>query len=389
MFDIHVLDEEEEGVLWLEFSAKLEKLCFCVAICYLPPADSCRPVDSDVFFRNLLHQIYSYQHKGKIFICGDFNSRVGSNSDYIEGVDLVKPRNYIDHTENHHGDVFINFLSDVNFGMLNGRFNDNQFTCISTTGKSVVDYICVPYEDMENIEDFKIVPMSDIINNISYIPDSIPDHSVLYCDVNLSINLKRNMDMNKSENNASHKHNVSSVPNDFLLNEDIFHKVLEAIQKIENYIEVSSDVQNAYDEFQSLIKCEMDNKLPIYNSSSGNKRKKSRFKPYWNDSLAGQWSKVCETEKKWLRYTGPTSLKQKYKKEYCSERKTFDRLNRKFKRNIKPMNAIYLKINCVKPISVISGNLLVNWVLPTSVNRVFQWQLLMRTVQLIQTETML
>jgi hypothetical protein len=52
-----------------------------------------------------------------------------------------------DYIENHHGDAFAN----VNLGMLNGRFQDNEFTCISTSGKSVVDYICDPYEEMEFI----------------------------------------------------------------------------------------------------------------------------------------------------------------------------------------------------------------------------------------------
>lgn len=47
------------------------------------------------------------------------NARVGINTDYIEGVDLVIPQNVIDYKENHHGDVFVNFLSDVNLGMLN------------------------------------------------------------------------------------------------------------------------------------------------------------------------------------------------------------------------------------------------------------------------------
>ena len=35
--------------------------------------------------------------------------------------------------------------------MLNDRFQDNEYTCISTSGKSVVDYICDPYEEMEFI----------------------------------------------------------------------------------------------------------------------------------------------------------------------------------------------------------------------------------------------
>ena len=59
----------------------------------------------------------------------------------------MKPRNVVDYIENHHGDVFAN----VNLGMLNGRFRDNEFSCISTSGKSVVDYICDPYEEMEFI----------------------------------------------------------------------------------------------------------------------------------------------------------------------------------------------------------------------------------------------
>jgi hypothetical protein len=111
------------------------------------------------------------------------NARVGINTEYIEGVDLVTPRNVIDYIENHHGDVFANFLSDVNLGMLKGRFQDNEFTCISTSGKSVVDYICVPYEEMEFITDFKIVSMSTISNIIAHITDSLPDHSLLYCDI--------------------------------------------------------------------------------------------------------------------------------------------------------------------------------------------------------------
>jgi hypothetical protein len=43
--------------------------------------------------------------------------------------------------------------------------------CISTSGKSVVDYICVPYEEMEFITDFKIVSMSTISNIIAHIPE--------------------------------------------------------------------------------------------------------------------------------------------------------------------------------------------------------------------------
>ena len=70
-----------------------------------------------------------------------------------------------------------------------------------------------------------------------------------------------------------------------------------------------------------------------YNNAAGrDKRKKMCYKPYWNENLSAQWKTVCKSEKKWLRFTGPNCTKRKLKEEYCVERKTFDRLNRKFKR---------------------------------------------------------
>ena len=75
-FDVKIIDEDIEGILWLEFAAKFSKCHFYVVVCYLLPADTCRPVNSEIFFQSLLNQIYSYQHKGKIYICGDMNAHV-------------------------------------------------------------------------------------------------------------------------------------------------------------------------------------------------------------------------------------------------------------------------------------------------------------------------
>ncbi|CAC5401696.1 unnamed protein product [Mytilus coruscus] len=78
----------------------------------------------------------------------------------------------------------------------------------------------------------------------------------------------------------------------------------------------------------------MENKLPVYETdyNRNNKRKKSMFKPYWNDILRDQWNKACVSERKWLKHSGSNSEKRKLKDSYCTERKQFDRMNRKFKR---------------------------------------------------------
>ena len=94
----------------------------------------------------------------------------------------------------------------------------------------------------------------------------------------------------------------------------------------------TKDVQNSYDEFHLLVKSEMENKLSTYESSRRDNHRKLRYKPYWNKNLSFQWKKVCESEKLWLRFTGANNMKHKHKKEYCIQRKTFDHLNRKYKR---------------------------------------------------------
>ena len=82
-------------------------------------------------------------------MCGDFNSRVGEATEFIEGVDDVTPRNVIDYTSNVNGDLLIEFSSiDCGMCLVNGRVGNGDFTHVSHRGKSVVDYVCVPYEQL-------------------------------------------------------------------------------------------------------------------------------------------------------------------------------------------------------------------------------------------------
>ena len=184
-FNVTTLDTSHEGIMWLRITSKLGDFSLCCAVCYLPPHDSCRAMDSSIFFDKLMEQLYTFQNMGKIILMGDYNARCGQNSDYIEGVDTVPPRDILDETENHHGDSLISFLTDVNFCMLNGRFRDREWTHVSPVGKSVVDYMCVPYEQLEHIKSFTIMKISNIIDNIRVHPNSIPDHSFLKCELTI------------------------------------------------------------------------------------------------------------------------------------------------------------------------------------------------------------
>ena len=85
------------------------KILSCV--CYLPPSESTRLNDPELFYSTLLEQVHFYQNEGRIYMCGDFNSRVWDASEFIQGVDDVTLRGVIDHTSNVNGDLSFIFLS--------------------------------------------------------------------------------------------------------------------------------------------------------------------------------------------------------------------------------------------------------------------------------------
>ena len=70
----------------------------------------------------------------------------------------IWPKSMLSVTVNEHGHSFLDFLNEAKMFVLNGRFNgsDNNFTSVSTRGKAVVDYICVPCDDLEkNVSSLK------------------------------------------------------------------------------------------------------------------------------------------------------------------------------------------------------------------------------------------
>ena len=122
-------------------------------------------------------------------LCGDVNARMGELQDFIEGVDDIPLRNCIDISCNEYGELFHSHLNASNMCVLNGRTGDNRqngFTCISTKGKSVVDYAWVPHEQLHHWNSFRVLRMSTLIDMFEvHAPESIPDHSVLCWELRL------------------------------------------------------------------------------------------------------------------------------------------------------------------------------------------------------------
>ena len=331
-----ILDDTYDDILWVKFWNADSS--FCVCVCYLPPDGSTRTNDAEEFYRILTEQVYQYQNIGNIHICGDFNSRCGEGSDYIEGVDDVIERDIIDSISNHYGDLLLNFLIDCNFCMLNGRVKGkNEFTHVSHRGRSVVDYVLIPHEQIINIKSMNVCLMTETVEKFSLNGcTKIPDHSVLswemelpkYDNVNTCIGTRQKAE---TFTMTRKRFNLTDIPVDFMNNQDILQQIEQTVLKIEDILSEENGASAAYSEFMELIRSEMDTKLKCVNKQSSEiKTNKMKYKKYWNDELQRQWSIVCEKERTWLKCKN--NNKKKLKGDYCAERKRFDRLNRRFKR---------------------------------------------------------
>ena len=108
-FYVTILNDNFDGILWLELQHKRDNFCLLPCVCYLPPENSSRFSDVHSFYDTLLQNIYEYQNKGLLFVTGDMNSRCGDKDDFIAGVDEISQRNVVDFKSNSYGDYFVQF----------------------------------------------------------------------------------------------------------------------------------------------------------------------------------------------------------------------------------------------------------------------------------------
>ena len=217
--------------------------------------------------------------------------------------------------------------------MLNGRTNGkNDFTHVSHRGKSVVDYVLVPHEQFCDIKLMNSYRMTEIIELFKLNGcEKLPDHSLLLWEINI---VKDNSN-DASGNYSSSKrkcYNVSNIPTDFLNNRDAAVMIQRTIERIDQNLSEERGANEAYSAFLDLLNSEMNAKLTCFKQTDVNfKGRRMKCKKYWNNNLQIQWNKVCEKEKLWLKCRN-NNTRNVLKADYCAERRLFDKMNRRCKR---------------------------------------------------------
>ncbi|CAG2196716.1 unnamed protein product [Mytilus edulis] len=342
-FNINIVEDNTDGIIWVKFEDKnFAHNCFYVCVIYLPPENSTRAVNIHEFFDILMTNIYTIPQGKPFYICGDWNSRCSDLPDSIEGIDKLPQRNVVDFQHNGYGNIFCDFLTDVNCCILNGRKTlHNDFTFVSTRGMSVVDYCVLPYEHLDNFNNFNVIRTSSIVEQINALgkydlKKAMPDHSLLTWD--FTLNFDSNCCINTQTRGTSEtkkKYDTRNLPEDWLCQESTIAEIDNAICFLENSIADQSNIDNMYENFVKIVKTEMCNKLPAKNIvlSNGfniNKRRRCK-KEWWNEELTLLWNEVCKAEKVWIKCKIKRN-KQEFRHIFVNKRRIFDKAVQSSKR---------------------------------------------------------
>ena len=365
-WEIDTVDKSFEGILGVQFSNKHTDYKFIMFSCYLPPEGYSRGHDGSSFYQHLLNLTYLYADVDAMYIVGDLNSRIGSDDDHIPELDDIPVRVPLDiHGKvNKHGECLLDFLKDTKMCIINGRVtpDHDDFTYISSRGKSVVDYFIVPHEQINDCKSMDVYTMKNLVNRFnlnSCITDlkHIPDHSVLlakcsfvcekYCEDG-NVNPKPNQETkcNFSEEHPDYfRRYKRNLPEDWMNSSETIQDMLTLIEDALLNRITQNKIDHIYEEFCTLYHNEMKKHLKYIDSLPGGcRRYKLKPKPWWNDGLEQLWKNLVIVERMLKKNITKCKRKNARKQEeYKVTQRKFDKAYRKDKRQFYRDKQMYIE----------------------------------------------
>ncbi len=342
-FNINILDKSTDGLMTVAFSSKHTDFSFVIFIIYLPPEGSPWSSNLSDFFARVISQIYTYYEYDMIFLAGDFNARIGSQSETYQN-DSIPSRLVLDKKSNDQGNAFIEFLNDVRFCVLNGRFDSTKdnFTCISGRGESVVDYIAVPVDCFESCFDFEVITPVSLIEqsnteNLLSNKCKNSDHSAVIFRFRISAacNIHESSSHPAAHSDSypgrNRRYNLKTIPENFGTSNIAMQGLNTFIETLENVALNRRQLDCLYDEFCKTVFSEMDACLEFKDISESSIRKRFKhYKPYWDQELTDLWTVLKETNKRYNKSKRSGARSKQLFESYKIAQKNFDKtLHRK------------------------------------------------------------
>ncbi|CAC5366234.1 unnamed protein product [Mytilus coruscus] len=180
--------------------------------------------------------------------------------------------------------------------MLNGRIGKQNYTNISSKVKSVVDYILIPHDQINDIIDFQVHTMSNIISRFDLACyESIPDHSLLECTISTyAENTDTVEQLSGNERlKAPRRFRYDGLRNELFSDEPMQKILQDTILRLENALDRRRDVDSAFKELKNLLVTEIE---LAWKLGLANKLKTQRIYqvPTENDEVTNDTDTVLE-----------------------------------------------------------------------------------------------
>ena len=342
LYEPRILDHSQDGLLWMKLKDAPE-LGIIMCVCYLPPEGSSRGNSAQEFYDRQLTQLYTICDGNPTIICGDYNGRIGHKTDCnIDEIPIAGVP--IDNTCNKFGDHLLDFIHDASLCLLNDRFNANNdnFTCISSRGSLVVDYLMTPRSQFRHVNDFIVTTVTEALDRYGITPNTqvkLPDHSLVSCHLSTSQNdefeeyivakqsggSQRNTHTSEMKGGTHRRHRVNALPDDLFDNERCKHALGNIITALQEEVTQQDEVDDVHDKLISTIHEEMDARVDYKDYSRGTKKRARRNKPYWNDDLAKLWKDARDSENAYLKSNGSTRERRHLLTHFKNKRNDFDK----------------------------------------------------------------
>ena len=347
-YRFHIVDTSIDGILGVQMTDRYTDFVILIYVCYLPPVNTTWVYDSSAFFAHLISELYLNSHADCTILAGDFNARIGDAQDVNYTIDSDIPVRFnIDNVKSGHGDQFLEFLNDSKLAVINGRVNpeNDNFTFLSSRGRSCVDYMVVPHDCLSYVKNFKVDLASDLVNRygaLRYVDQSskVPDHSMLTVTLATANDTNHNVPQTPSAldyafNQSTRKSYKFANLNPNSLNSEMWRIAMNNItDRLSFNFNQQRELDDIYDEFCTELFKELDVSIGFRVLSKNSKKRFKSSKPYWNDELYNLWKDMNKKEKFFNNYRGGIRrIKTQLLEDFKHSQRLFDKTLRKTARN--------------------------------------------------------
>ena len=210
---ISIVHKSDDGLIWTKIDKHVLYSDQDAYLCYVYVREKNSKVlqqDEIDYFEILQSDISKYSLLGDVFVAGDFNGRSADQPDFLlhdyylnvgmnenlrdNEIPLRKSRDLV---LDNYGRRLLDLCKSTDLLIANGRLGDDkdigEFTCVTSRGRSVVDYLLLSLQNFDCVSHFSICDI-----------DEHSDHSALYFCLKLSGN---DIDHNRTHNQVLLKRN--------------------------------------------------------------------------------------------------------------------------------------------------------------------------------------